>query len=198
MIINCIDRFIKDPNLLHAYCDVKLDLPGAYQYRVEYMNANTTKVSDIGYVVAEPRIELPLVSKAEQDNDLLPLDGLMILSMVPKWMGPITQWEKLVEETEYAGYNMIHFVPLQKRGDSNSPYSISDQLAFDDDVFDAKDRKKSDKERLVIVESAIKQIHSKHGILSLSDVVWNHTSNSTAFLLKHPEAGKYSIRSFLY
>jgi glycogen debranching enzyme len=170
-----------------------LDLPGAYQYKVEYTADNTTKLSEIGYVVAEPRIGLPRAPKAEQD--LLPLDGLMILSMVPKWMGPITQWDKLVEETEYAGYNMIHFVPLQKRGDSNSPYSISDQLAFDDDVFDEKDRKKSDKERLVIVDSAIKQIYSKHGILSLSDVVWNHTSNSTAFLLKHPEAGKIEIRS---
>lgn len=188
-----IHRFINDPNLLHAYCDVELNLPGAYQYKVEYTDDTATKVSDIGYVVAEPRINLPRVSKAEQSNDLLPLDGLMILSMVPKWMGPITQWEKLVEEVDYAGYNMIHFVPLQKRGDSNSPYSISDQLAFDDDLFNEKDRKKSDKERIVIVESAIKQIQSKHGILSLSDVVWNHTSNSTVFLLSHPEAGKYNV-----
>lgn len=178
-------RFIKDPNLLHAYCDVQLDIPGAYQYKVEYNNDNKKVVSDIGYVVAEPRINLP-----KNEKELLPLDGLTILSMVPKWMGPITEWQKLIEETEYAGYNMIHFVPLQKRGSSNSPYSIADQLTFDDDVFSAKDQKKSNKEKLAIVQNAIKKIYKNNGILSLSDVVWNHTSNSTDFLLRHPEAGK--------
>ncbi|OAC97710.1 glycoside hydrolase family 133 protein [Mucor lusitanicus CBS 277.49] len=191
-------RFIKDPNLLHAYCDVKLDLPGAYQYKVEYTaDDNATKVtSEVGYVVAEPRIELPRASKSQQ-GELLPLDGLMILSMVPKWMGPITQWKKLIDQVQYAGYNMIHFVPLQKRGDSNSPYSIADQLAFDDDVFDEKDRKKSNKEKLAIVKKAITKLNTEHGILSLSDVVWNHTSNSTEFLLKHPEAG-YNLHNSPY
>lgn len=162
-----------------------MDIPGAYQYKVEYNNDNKKVVSDIGYVVAEPRINLP-----KNEKELLPLDGLTILSMVPKWMGPITEWQKLIEETEYAGYNMIHFVPLQKRGSSNSPYSIADQLTFDDDVFSAKDQKKSNKEKLAIVQNAIKKIYKSNGILSLSDVVWNHTSNSTDFLLRHPEAGK--------
>ncbi|KAI8048766.1 glycogen debranching enzyme [Gilbertella persicaria] len=177
-------NFIKDPNLLHAYCDIKLDIPGAYQYKVEYIEDNNKKVADIGYFIAEPRIELP-----RSQGKLLPLDGLMILSMVPKWMGPITQWDSLMKEVEYAGYNMIHFVPLQKRGSSNSPYSIADQLTYDDDVFDEKDRKKPAKDKLAIVQSAIQKIRTKHGILSLSDVVWNHTSNSTEFLLEHPEAG---------
>ncbi|EIE82182.1 glycogen debranching enzyme [Rhizopus delemar RA 99-880] len=179
-------KFIKDPHLLHAYCDINLDVPGAYQYRVAYRHEGKDVTSQTGYVIAEPRIKLP--SKDKSDS-LLPLDGLVILSMVPKWMGPITEWQSLLDTVEYSGYNMIHFVPLQKRGVSNSPYSISDQLAFDDDVFDPKDRKKSNKERLAIVQKAIGNIHEKHGILSLSDVVWNHTSNSTDFLLHHPEAG---------
>ncbi|KAI9485861.1 MAG: glycogen debranching enzyme [Benjaminiella poitrasii] len=179
-------KFIKDPNLLHAYCDIVLDRPGAYEYKVEYTDKKQTKMANMGYVIAEPRIQLP---HPTQQDELLPLDGLMILSMVPKWMGPITQWENLINEVEYAGYNMIHFVPLQKRGVSNSPYSISDQLAFDDDVFEEKDRQKSNEERIAIVQDAIAKLHTKHGILSLSDVVWNHTSNSTEFLLKHPEAG---------
>ncbi|CAO3630992.1 unnamed protein product [Mucor hiemalis] len=185
-------KFIKDPNLLHAYCDINLDIPGAYQYKVEYTTSKTKSVSNIGYVVAEPRIALP-----KNEKELLPLDGLTILSMVPKWMGPITKWQKLIEETEYAGYNMIHFVPLQKRGNSNSPYSIADQLTFDDNVFDEKDCKKSDKQKLAIVQTAIKNIYKDNGILSLSDVVWNHTSNSTEFLLSHPEAG-YNLHNSPY
>ncbi|KAG1474093.1 hypothetical protein G6F56_000561 [Rhizopus delemar] len=180
-------KFIKDPHLLHAYCDVKLDVPGAYQYKVHYRHDQKDRESQKGYVIAEPRISL------EKSEALLPLDGLVILSMVPKWMGPITEWQKLLEQVEYSGYNMIHFVPLQKRGDSNSPYSISDQLAFDDDVFDPKDRQKSNEERLEIVKKAIGHLF-KQGIISLSDVVWNHTSNSTTFLLEHPEAG-YNLDS---
>ncbi|KAI7900607.1 glycogen debranching enzyme [Cokeromyces recurvatus] len=179
-------KFIKDPHLLHAYCDITLDFPGAYEYKVEYTCNKQTQMANIGYVIAEPRIQLPHLTR---QNDLLPLDALMILSMVPKWMGPITKWDKLIEQVKYAGYNMIHFVPLQKRGISNSPYSISDQLAFDDDVFEEHDRQKSNSERVAIVQQAIERLSSKYGILSLSDVVWNHTSNSTEFLLKHPEAG---------
>lgn len=175
--------------MLDAYCDIELDLPGAYQYRVEYKDDKETVISDIGYFVAEPRIVLPKQKKQKYGQALLPLDGLMVLSMVPKWMGDITQWGPLMKEVEYAGYNMIHFVPMQKRGDSNSPYSIADQLAFSDDLFNAKDKKKSNKVKTEIVEKVLEKIYSEHGILSLSDVVWNHTSNSTEFLLKHPEAG---------
>ncbi|KAI8971904.1 glycogen debranching enzyme [Mycotypha africana] len=181
-------KFIKDPNLLHAYCDIKLDLPGSFQYKVEYTYDNATKVSDIGYIIAEPRLKIPHTISADRD-ELLPLDGIMILSMIPKWMGPITEWDQLIEEVKYSGYNMIHFVPMQKRGASNSPYSIRDQLGFDDDLFDKEDQKKSDQQKIDIVASVIKTIRSKYGIFSLSDVVWNHTSDSTDFLLEHPEAG---------
>lgn len=62
-------------------------------------------------------------------------------------------------------------------------------------MFSEQDQNKSNKQKLAIVEAAIKNISNKHGILSLSDVVWNHTSDSTEFLLKHPEAGK---KKYLY
>lgn len=62
-------------------------------------------------------------------------------------------------------------------------------------MFSEQDQNKSKKQKLAIVEAAIKNISNKHGILSLSDVVWNHTSDSTEFLLKHPEAGK---KKYLY
>ncbi|KAI8992417.1 glycogen debranching enzyme [Pilobolus umbonatus] len=191
-------KFIKDPHLLHAYCDIHLDLPGAYQYYTKYSHEEKEEQSDIGYIVAEPRLPLPPGKiQSNQSHKYLPLDGIMILSMIPKWMGPITEWKPLIDEVSYAGYNMIHFVPLQKRGVSNSPYSISDQLAYDDDVFTEKDRKRSPEEKLAIVQKSIGLLFKDHGILSLSDVVWNHTSDSTEFLMDHPEAG-YNLHNSPY
>ncbi|KAI9259379.1 glycogen debranching enzyme [Sporodiniella umbellata] len=175
-------KFVQDPKLLHAYCDIKISVPGAYQYKVHYEQEKDEKVSQIGYIIAEPRLRMG------NSESLLPLDGLSVLSIVPKWMGPITEWRDILETVEYSGYNMIHFVPLQQRGISDSPYSLSDQLALDDGLFDAKDRERSKEEKLEILKNTIGELHKK-GIFCLSDIVWNHTSNSTDFLLEHPEAG---------
>ena len=35
---------------------------------------------------------------------------------------------------------MIHFTPLQERGESDSPYSIYDQLKFDPKIFPGSDK----------------------------------------------------------
>ncbi|KAI8391335.1 glycogen debranching enzyme [Radiomyces spectabilis] len=180
-------NFIIDPNLLHAYCDIALTVPGAYEYYVDYQVGQKTHRSQSGYVVVEPRLWVK--KGATSEKALLPLDALMILSLVPKWMGPLSQWQSLIDMIEYEGYNMIHFVPMQQRGGSNSPYSIADQLAFSLDLFDEKDRNKSNEELTKLMQNMLEHIQSDHGILCLSDVVWNHTSFDSAFLNEHPEAG---------
>lgn len=115
----------------------------------------------------------------------------MIQSVVPKWMGKISKWDPFFKFIQYSGYNMVHFVPMQQRGLSNSPYSIANQLLFADDLFD--DTSLSPKKRAELVETVLKKLHDQYGILSLSDVVWNHTSTDSSFLLDHPEAGKKKI-----
>ncbi|KAI9024463.1 glycogen debranching enzyme [Phycomyces nitens] len=177
--------FVTDEKLLGAYCDVEFANPGVYEYRVEYTNDAKKNVSQSGFIVAEPRLTIE-TNKGKQP---LPLDALMALSVVPKWMGPVTEWKEQLDMIHGEGYNMIHFVPMQKRGSSDSPYSISNQLAFSDDLFDSKDAKKSDKEKLIIIQNTLKRIQKEYGILCLSDVVWNHTSDTSPFLLEHPEAG---------
>lgn len=74
---------------------------------------------------------------------------------------------------------MIHFTPLQERGESDSPYSIYDQLKWDPKIF--PDQKK-----------AVEQIHkvlNENGLLSLTDVVWNHTANNSEWLKDAPDSG---------
>ncbi|KAI7871254.1 glycogen debranching enzyme [Spinellus fusiger] len=178
--------FERDEKLLGAYCDITYTTPGVYEYYVEYTSVhNALRVSLSGFIVAEPRLQV----QTSQGKKPLPLDALMVLSVVPKWMGPVSRWKDQLNLIQHSGYNMIHFVPMQKRGSSDSPYSISDPLSYADDLFDAKDMKKSPQEKAAIIRTLMETVQTKHGILCLSDVVWNHTSNDSPFLLEHPEAG---------
>ncbi|KAI8337988.1 glycogen debranching enzyme [Chlamydoabsidia padenii] len=175
-------KFKQDPKLLHAYCDILLDQPGVYEYHVKYGSDLEHTSSSSGHLVVEPRLTIA-------SSSLLPMDALMIQSVVPKWMGPITDWDRFFNFIQYAGYNMIHFVPMQQRGSSDSPYSIADQLTFADDLFGKSASSMSSQDRVNVVKKTLKKLEHDYGILSLSDVVWNHTSNDSAFLLDHPEAG---------
>lgn len=80
---------------------------------------------------------------------------------------------------------MIHFTPLVTRGVSNSPYSIYDQLEFDPTSFPNGERDVAD---------MVTKMENEHGLLGLTDVVWNHTANNSKWLEEHPEAG-YNVET---
>lgn len=126
------------------------------------------------------------VVKADDVN--LPLDGLSILTVVSKWMGPITEWKKHFSEAQERGYTMLHYTPLQERGESNSPYSIRDQLKYDPSLFGGKLATDGGEAEIKQVLKVAKQ---DYGLLSLTDVVLNHTANDSPWLVEHPEAGTY-------
>lgn len=130
------------------------------------------------YVDVEPRLKL--------NSHALPLDALSIFSVVSKFMGKYPEeWEKHLRGISARGYNMIHFTPLQKRGESNSPYSLYDQLAFDSEIFPNGE---SDLAKM------INSMEGKHGLLGLTDIVLNHTANNSKWLEEHPEAG-YNVET---
>ena len=111
----------------------------------------------------------------------LPIDALSIFSVLSKSMGKYpTDWEKHLKGIGRRGYNMVHFTPLMQRGRSNSPYSIYDQQEFDSLCFPNGEDD---------VARMIKNMESEHGLLGLTDVVWNHTANNSKWLEEHPEAG---------
>lgn len=78
---------------------------------------------------------------------------------------------------------MVHFTPLLIRGASDSPYSIYDQLQFDQNFFPRGEQD---------IEDLINRMKDEHGLFALTDVVWNHTANNSKWLEEHPEAG-YSV-----
>ncbi|KAI9204547.1 glucanotransferase domain of glycogen debranching enzyme-domain-containing protein [Polychytrium aggregatum] len=122
---------------------------------------------------------------------LLPLDGIVILTVIPKWLPTISRWPAFFERFSEMGYNMVHFAPLNTRGISNSPYAIYDQLSLSADMFD-DELPEDDREQ--VLAYFLDKIRNEYSILSVTDVVWNHTACNSPWLEEHPEAG-YNLKT---
>lgn len=175
--------FDKDVNI-----EILLDTPGAYSYYIEKSepaaagdggnggNGNeTAKASD----VFDSKFHFVVPPSLLRNGKPLTFSNINLESVVAKWIGLLEQWDEFFAYTASKGYNFIHFTPLQKRGSSNSPFSIYDQLSFDDEIFESNDQ----------AISLIKSILSKNNLLSLTDVVFNHTAQNSPWLKSHPDAG---------
>ncbi len=115
------------------------------------------------------------------NNELLPLDSLSVFSIIPKFMGRYPDdWDKHLQGIGRRNYNMIHFTPVSERGNSDSPYSIYDQLTFDPWSFPNGEKD---------IARMVSKMERDYGLLGLTDVVWNHTANNSKWLEQHPEAG---------
>ncbi|GME85507.1 unnamed protein product [Ambrosiozyma monospora] len=133
-----------------TYIDVKIYRPGSYSYYLAYNslgsdNKETFTTTRKFHFVVPPSLFI--------NGKYLTLNSVSMQSMVSKWMGKDDKdWQLLFSEVAKKGYNMIHFTPLQHRGESNSPYSIYDQLEFDPAVFKSVDD----------VKKMIKDLESQH------------------------------------
>ncbi|GAA6007978.1 hypothetical protein JCM10207_006986 [Rhodosporidiobolus poonsookiae] len=195
--------------------DLPITSAGAFSYYVEYDSASGERVqSEPGYFVVDPLLSVPRRSsildpathavlpvgkgglvtpapatgKESAGRIALPLDGLVIQTVIAKWMGTLAEWAPHLDTMRDRGYNMIHYTPLQQRGESNSPYSIFDQREFSDDLFPAQLKGKTqDKEREM--KKMLERVRDEWGMLGMIDVVLNHTANNSKWLEEHPEAG---------
>lgn len=188
---------------------IQIDLPishaGAFVYWIEYDAPGKSKErvkGREGYFNVDPVLTIQKRNSILSADDSyasgvgggviptesvkIPLDGLAILTEVSKWMGTLEEWAPHLKQASDRGYNMIHYTPLQQRGVSKSPYSIADQLAFDEELFEAGCPKEEGVKRVATV---LKDAKKDLGLLSLIDVVLNHTANNSAWLVDHPEAG---------
>ncbi len=75
---------------------------------------------------------------------------------------------------------------MQQRGESDSPYSIRSQLDYDRTLFGSVVDQEEGRMR---IEEVLTIARDEYGLLSLTDVVLNHTANDTPWLVDHPEAG---------
>jgi glycogen debranching enzyme len=168
--------------------DVPITCAGAFSFYTTYTPLPEFSIEPVKtpeptrtpthYVDVEPTLTV--------GGSRLPLDSLSIMSVVSKFMGKFpADWDKHLRGIAGRGYNTVHFTPLQQRGESNSPYSLYDQLAWDSEVFPAGEKD---------VSTMIKAMEEKYDLLGLTDVVFNHTANNSKWLEEHPEAG-YNVKT---
>ncbi|TLS24834.1 hypothetical protein PpBr36_09099 [Pyricularia pennisetigena] len=167
---------------------IPVHLPGAYAFYTTYAklpkleqtagadsspSSTDKKKTQLYYIDVAPRLQL--------DGRPLPLPALSIFSVISKFMGKYpSDWERHLRGISDRGYNMIHFTPLQTRGTSNSPYSLYDQLSWDPECFPEGEKD---------IKKLVESLEKNHSLLSLTDIVLNHTADNSEWLLEHPEAG---------
>lgn len=168
--------------------DIPITTSGAFAFYTTY-----TPLPDLSTRIAEPPTPtrtstyyIDVSPSLTLKTQPLHLNALSVFSVVSKFMGSYPDdWEKHLKGISLRGYNMVHFTPLMKRGDSNSPYSVFDQLSFDPAYFPNGEKD---------VRKMIVKMENEWALLGLTDVVWNHTANNSKWLEHHPEAG-YNIET---
>lgn len=189
--LSLTDSFFNCTRLVPNFSrDIEISIPiyqpGPYTYYITYaaLPELSTERKDASASEAKQKTPLYYIDVAPRltlDGSRLPLPALSVFSILSKFMGKYPHdWEKHLAGISERGYNMVHFTPLQVRGESNSPYSLYDQLSWDPASFPDGEK---DVQRLV------ESLERKHSLLSLTDIVLNHTANNTDWLQEHPDAG---------
>lgn len=171
------------------HVDIEISDSGPYSYYITFLPPQQNYLEDKGVedldlddkngFACTRQFYINVSAGFSLNNKPLSLDALAIQTVLSKPMGPVKNWEPKLKAIAAKNYNMIHFVPLQHRGASDSPFSLYDQLSFDPHCFPNGEKD---------VAELVKTMESKHGLLSLTDVVLNHTANNSPWLPEHPDA----------
>ncbi|KAF1815982.1 hypothetical protein P152DRAFT_479814 [Eremomyces bilateralis CBS 781.70] len=163
--------------------DFTITQPGSFSYYITYSPLPLFSLgpTEASKPARTPEYYIDVTPALTLRGNPLPLDSLSIISCLSKFMGQYpSDWQSHLGGISARGYNCVHFAPLMKRGESNSPYSMYDQLEFDPECFPHGEADIAD---------LVKTMHDDNGLLTLCDIVWNHTANNSQWLEEHPEAG---------
>ncbi|CAL1548001.1 unnamed protein product [Lymnaea stagnalis] len=157
--------------------EVKMLIAGSFNFFFTLDNSTTVeKANGSGYFLVDPTL------KHGKNQEEITMDAIICQSVITKLLGPFKDWVPRLQVAYESGYNMVHFTPVQELGISNSAYSIRDQLKFSPVYSDGgKQYDYTDLEKLVAF------MNNDWGVMSLSDLVYNHTAKDSPWVWQHPE-----------
>ncbi|XP_056452233.1 glycogen debranching enzyme isoform X2 [Gadus chalcogrammus] len=163
------------------YCCLDLQLAGSFHFH--YSLGDGGRCGG-GYLVVDP------VLRVGPDDQVLPLDCITIQTYLAKCLGTLDLWPQRLQVAKETGYNMLHFTPLQTLGESRSCYSLADQLTFNPE-FSPEGRSYG----WADVGALVEKMKREWNMLSITDVVYNHTAANSPWLADHPECGYNLVNS---
>ena len=133
--------------------------------------------------------------KTGKYDEKLPLDSICCQTVLAKNLGPFPEWESRLRVAKECGYNMIHFTPIQELGKSNSAYCINEQLKLNP-VFTPETASTAAPASYSFEDVAklVEMMQNAWDILSLTDLVFNHTANESPWIREHPECA-YNLQN---
>ncbi|KAF2280702.1 glycogen debranching enzyme [Westerdykella ornata] len=167
----------------HIQIDIAIHEANAYSFYTTYSPLPQWSCTNVSppSPTRTPTYYIDVCPRLTLQGEQIPVSSIALLSILSKFMGKFpTDWDNHLRGISERGYNMVHFTPLMVRGESNSPYSIYDQHHFDQGAFPNGEED---------VASMVKRMEHEFSLLSMTDVVWNHTANNSKWLEEHPEAG---------
>lgn len=142
-------------------------LEEAGSYRLYFTNGQDDVQIGSAYIIVEPSLPINL-------------DSIQCQTVLSKLLGPFSTWPNKLLVSHKSGFNMIHFTPIQTLGPSNSCYSLRDQLTLDPSFGEHVTFEQ--------VRKLLAQARREWGVLSIGDVVLNHTANESEWLMEHSDA----------
>ncbi|XP_061181595.1 glycogen debranching enzyme-like isoform X2 [Saccostrea echinata] len=178
-----------------VYAEVHINTAGSFNYYFTADKSGDRRHADgEGYFLVDPVLSLATDDATDEDDEdeaeELNLDSIQCQSVISKLLGPFPEWEGRLKVSHETGYNMIHFTPIQELGQSNSAYSIRNQLSLNP-IFNTTDKTYGYDD----VKRLVNEMVRNWKILSMTDLVLNHTANDSAWLTEHPECGYNLVNS---
>lgn len=172
---NKIDLFVGQEDFIGSSlswsASLKLELPGTFEFRCYHVDS-LERLEWEAYVLVEPDFKIPIRS-------------IKCQTVISKCLGPISRWRSTLGVSKEANYNLLHFTPIQQLGESNSSYSLSDQHKVNA-IFEAN---------FDDIKREVEYMEKKWNVLSITDIVLNHTSPDSRWLLEHPECSYNTINT---